>query len=281
MKKLKLPLLKVAAISAMSIPLITFATSCNNGEEEKKEKDVAILFTNDTHCTLTNSDTGLGWVGLKGYRNFLDNKGYDTLLVDSGDFAQGGVYGSISDGKYIVDLMNSCGYNLTIPGNHEFDYGMKRFDELRTELNCPMISSNFYHYDPTTQKETTPVLEPTAILNAGGKKIGFVGVSTPSSLRTSNPKNFQDDQGNFIYSFLSGETPEKFYSTIQNSIDSLHQQNVDLVIALTHLGIDDSEQFKDYEWLLNGIVDILVLPRQGVGFNNLKQEWKQYQSLRL
>ena len=66
-------------------------------------KDIMILFTSDVHCGV---DEGFGLEGLEQIRSNLQQKGYQVLLVDDGDFLQGGIMGSVTRGQAIVDLMN-------------------------------------------------------------------------------------------------------------------------------------------------------------------------------
>ena len=88
---------------------------------------VYILVTSDVHCGI---DQGFGYAGLKQVRDALEAQGYATLLVDDGDSIQGEPIGTLSKGEAIVSLMNEIGYDVAIPGNHEFDYGTDRFLEL-------------------------------------------------------------------------------------------------------------------------------------------------------
>ena len=45
-----------------------------------------------------------------------------VTLVDAGDAVQGAPIGTLSDGEYLIDIMNKIGYDVAVPGNHEFDY---------------------------------------------------------------------------------------------------------------------------------------------------------------
>ena len=85
-------------------------------------------------------DQGFGYAGLKQVRDTLEAEGYETLLVDDGDSIQGEVLGTLTKGEAIIDLMNDVGYDVAIPGNHEFDYGMERFLELTEKAEFPYIS---------------------------------------------------------------------------------------------------------------------------------------------
>ena len=83
-----------------------------------------VLFTSDVHCGV---DQGFGYAGLAFIRDNLKDQGYATILVDDGDFIQGETIGTVDKGESIINLMNDMEYDVAVPGNHEFDYGMDRF----------------------------------------------------------------------------------------------------------------------------------------------------------
>lgn len=91
--------------------------------------DIVVLYTNDIHCT---SDDGMSYAAIAGYKSEMEaTYGADNVtLVDNGDAIQGAVLGTLSDGEWIVDIMNEVGYDLAIPGNHEFDFGMDQFLDI-------------------------------------------------------------------------------------------------------------------------------------------------------
>ena len=95
--------------------------------QAEKNGEVVILFTSDVHCGV---ERGFGYAGLKQIRDTLEAQGYTTLLVDDGDAIQGESLGTLTKGEAIIDLMNAMGYDVAIPGNHEFDYGAAQFLQL-------------------------------------------------------------------------------------------------------------------------------------------------------
>ena len=88
------------------------------------QHDIVVLFTSDVHCGI---DQNFSYVGLKEVKDSLAAKGNHVLLVDDGDAIQGESIGMLTQGKAPIELMNEMGYDVAIPGNHEFDYGMDRF----------------------------------------------------------------------------------------------------------------------------------------------------------
>lgn len=196
-----------------------FVVSKDNG------KDFMILFTSDVHC---GADQGFTYAGLKAVKDSLSME-HNVLLVDDGDSIQGEPLGTLTKGEAMIDLMNTVGYDVAIPGNHEFDYGMERFLELAEKAQFPYISCNF-------NKEGELVFAPYVIKYVSGKKIAFVGITTPKTITSSTPKYFMDDNGNFIYGFMQDQSGEKLYTAVQNAVDSARKEGADYVVAMAHLG---------------------------------------------
>ena len=201
----------------------------DEAEPVEKNGDIMILFTSDIHCGV---DKGFTLAGLKQLRDSYEAQGYTTILVDDGDHIQGEPMGTLSAGEAIIDLMNAMDYDLAIPGNHEFDYGMDRFFELVDKAEFPYISCNF-------EKKDELVFEPYKIIEAAGKKIAFVGVTTPESIITSTPGYFQDENGNVLYDFKNDKTGEAVYEAVQEAVDAARAEGADYVYVMGHMGLDD------------------------------------------
>ena len=189
------------------------------------QKNLVILFTSDVHCGI---DQGWGYAGVYAIKEGLA-KWNHVLLVDNGDAIQGEPVGTLTKGEAITDIMNQVGYDIAIPGNHEFDYGMDRFLALAEKANFPYISCNF-------NKEGELVFDPYIIKEFDGVKIAFVGATTPMTLRSSTPKYFMDENGNFIYGFLQDETGESLYAAIQKAVDDARAEGASYVFLMAHLG---------------------------------------------
>ncbi len=197
---------------------------------EEKNGELYILFTSDIHCGI---DQGFGLAGVKQIRDELEKRGYETLLVDDGDSVQGEPVGTITKGEAVIKLMNDLEYDVAIPGNHDFDYGMDRFFELVDMADFPYICCNFTHNGEL-------VFKPYLIKAAAGHKIGFVGVTTPQTLTTSTPKYFQDDKGNFVYGFMQeDETGEAVYKAVQDAVDAVRAEGAEYVYVMGHMGNED------------------------------------------
>lgn len=208
---------------------MTFATV--TGAEGTESKGVVILHTNDVHCGFEADDSSFGVADLAAYKAHLEDEGYDVILVDAGDFVQGGVIGTLSDGEYPMQIMNELGYDVAVPGNHEFDYGMDTFFKLTGEAEFPYLSVNF-----TDLRTDEKPFQAYTIIDAEQYRIAFVGLTTPETLTSSRPSNFQDEDGNFIYGFLGGDDGTALYTAVQNAIDAAYADGADYVFAIGHMG---------------------------------------------
>ena len=198
-------------------------------DENEDKKDIMILYTSDIHCGI---DEGFGYAGLEQICKYEQEKGYEVILVDDGDNIQGDPLGLLTKGDALIDLMNKMGYSVAIPGNHEFDYGVDNFLSLAEKAQFKYISCNF-------QYKGENVFDPYVIREIGGRKIGFVGVTTPTTITASKPTLFEDENGEFVYSFLQDETGEGVYNAVQSAVDNARKEGAEYVIVLGHLGNEE------------------------------------------
>lgn len=215
----------------LSIVLIFTLSSCTTSSS-KRTKDIAILYTGDVHV---NFDSAIGYDGLAAFKNELIADNVDVILVDTGDAIQGTPIGKLSSGSIPIEVMNELGYDAMTLGNHEFDYGQEDLKLLSELVTFPFLSVNFV--DVVTEQ---PVYQPYKIVERDGIKIGFIGISTPRTITSSTPIYFQNEQGEFIYSFMQDDSGEKLWTTVQNTVDAVRKEGVDYVVAMAHLGIDES-----------------------------------------
>ncbi|MBR3317171.1 MAG: metallophosphatase [Atopobiaceae bacterium] len=150
-------------------------------------------------------------------------KGYEVILVDAGDATQGMSLVDSTSGEPAITFMNSCGYDLMTVGNHEFDWGLDALAKKRDQAKFPLLSANVVYKDT---KEL--VFEPNKVVElSDGTKVGFFGVTTPSTLTSTNPKNVKD------VIFLKDE---ELYECARKQVSELRDQGCQLVVCVGHLG---------------------------------------------
>ena len=222
----------LTAVSVGAPAAFAEETNCFFGDKA----DVTILYTNDVHTYIDNKSPKPTYAAIAALKKSIEDTGRDVLLVDAGDHIQGTAYGSMDDGATIIELMNEAGYDLATPGNHEFDYGMARAKAVLREADFPYVSCNWV--DLRTGFNVLPSVK---FFFVGGRKIAFVGVTTPETFTKSTPAYFMnDDQTKYIYDILGGEDGQKLYDAVQKAIDKAEFWGADTIIGLGHLGVDPS-----------------------------------------
>ena len=222
----------LTAVSVGAPAAFAEETNCFFGDKA----DVTILYTNDVHTYIDNKSPKPTYAAIAALKKSIEDTGRDVLLVDAGDHIQGTAYGSMDDGATIIELMNEAGYDLATPGNHEFDYGMARAKAVLREADFPYISCNWV--DLRTGFNVLPSVK---FFFVGGRKIAFVGVTTPETFTKSTPAYFMNDaQTQYIYDILGGEDGQKLYDAVQKAIDKAEFWGADTIIGLGHLGVDPS-----------------------------------------
>ena len=226
--------LKAAGVTAAAASMAIgapAASACWFGDKS----NVTILYTNDVHTYIDKQSPKLTYAAIADLKQSYQNAGKDVLLVDAGDHVQGTAYGSMDEGASIIKLMNAAGYDVATPGNHEFDYGMDRAKAIMKEADFPYLSCNWVDL-----RTTLRVLPSVKVFVRGGRRIAFVGVTTPETFTKSTPAYFMDKaQRKYIYDIQGGEDGKKLYDAVQKAIDKA-KLLADVVIGLGHLGVDPS-----------------------------------------
>ncbi len=209
------------------MPLSAFAA--------QNTEDIIILYENDVHCAVE------GYSKLAAMKSELKETYANVGVVSVGDYVQGSSLGAVSKGEYIVNLMNLAGYDAVTLGNHEFDYRISRLNELVDMMNTKPICCNFQRIG-----EEKSYFEPYSIVSYGDVDIAYIGITTPSTISSAFPAQFRDEEGNYIYTFNAGT----LYDVVQASIDSAKAEGADYIVALSHIGYEEGEQYADVEDLI-------------------------------
>ncbi|MBY0123513.1 bifunctional UDP-sugar hydrolase/5'-nucleotidase [Bacillus sp. S/N-304-OC-R1] len=186
-------------------------------------KKITILHTNDTHARVEEaSNDGMGFAKISTLVKQFESDNPNTLLLDAGDTFHGTTFATLTQGESIAEVLNKVGYDGMAAGNHDFNYGYQRLLELEKKVVFPVLSANVRKADGTL------LLKPYMIKEVDGIKLGIFGLSTPETHYKTHPKN------------VEGLTFTDPVVEAQAMVKELKAQNVDMIIAVTHLGIDES-----------------------------------------
>lgn len=145
-----------------------------------------------------------------------------TLVFDCGDTFHGPNEGCMNKGEASVECAKLMGIDAAVPGNHDFNYGIKRFFEISNEINYPIIASNIY-------KDGKLAFDEYKIYDVGGKKVAVFGLVFKELLDYSDARDFED---------VSIEDPVK---VAEKLIPELRKK-ADVVILLSHMGPNMDEE---------------------------------------
>ena len=222
------------AICAMAVLLsasFAYADAVFDTFDDRYDGKTVILQTNDVHGAIDQ------YKYLAGVKEELIKRGADVYVVDSGDFLQGTIYVSWDKGSSALKMMNSAGYDIVTIGNHDFDYGCDRMMELLKDRNFDVICDNVI-VDETGKA----LFDGTEMITNGDLKIGFFGIDTPTTKTTSSPVNTKG------LTFYDNTTDPKIYDQALADVKSLRSDGADVVLGLSHLGVDDSAKpYRSYE----------------------------------
>ena len=228
-RKLLALVLSLVMVFAIAIPASAdydYAANANIVYSSFEGKTV-ILHSNDVHGALA------GYAYMPALKAQFEAAGAEVYMVDAGDFSQGTVYVSSSLGASAVTMMNAAGYDIVTLGNHEFDFGYQQLKQNLSSAKFSVICANVY-LDETGET----IYEPTKMIEtASGLKLGFFGMETPETATKVNPA---------LITEISFSTFDDLYASAQLAVDSLKEQEADLVIGICHLGVDAESAANGY-----------------------------------
>lgn len=205
---------------------------------------ISFIGTNDVHGVLSPKNGRGGLTTLSGYvaavRAARAADGGAVLLIDAGDMWQGTLESNLSEGAVLVEAFNALGYAAAAVGNHEFDFGpvgpkpipVSDADDPRgalkrraTEADFPFLAANLIDQS-TGEPVVWDNVQPAVLVEAGGVKVGIVGVMTEKAL------------SNTIAANTVGLTVAPLKEVIEREARILREAGAKIVIVTAHSGVE-------------------------------------------
>lgn len=195
----------------------------------KKEKELVIMHTNDTHSCVMPMNPNLADTTVAGRGGYLRRvamlreerkKNPNLLYFDSGDFSQGSAYYTMFRGEVEVGLMNMMGVTAATLGNHEWDYGLDNLAERLRQANFPIICTNCDFSDTPLEG----LVKPYIVIKRNGLKIGIFALATKLE-GLVDKKNY----GNIKYI-------DPVSCAMQTATMLREEKKCDVIICISHLG---------------------------------------------
>jgi len=146
----------------------------------------------------------------------------DGLVLFSGDVFSPSIESTVSRGSHMVPVMNELAPDVSLTGNHDFDFGYPHLSKLIQDTTFPWLLSNII--DTTTSRVPEHVHE-FQVLERSGIRIGVVGLVEKEWITTVSSW-----PSNFVYRDMA-EVGRDLSKRLR---DPEGDHKCDLIIALTH-----------------------------------------------
>jgi 5'-nucleotidase len=182
------------------------------------QETIVIFAINDPHSEIENFSK------IKPLIDAEKDRNQKVYFVAAGDLFSGNpiVDYHKEKGFPMIDMLNKTELDVSVIGNHEFDYGQEILNNRIAQANFPFICDNFSGGTGELSE-----VKGSTIITKDGFSIAFVGVvetGSPGGYPLTHPKKIEG------LSFTEGLDSFDAYKDLKNT------DNVDLIVALTHYG---------------------------------------------
>ena len=227
---------------SFTLPLLPGLGGGGRGEEGKQEEGISftLLHTNDQHGHLlpfsypsrvslkdavgkmpVTKDIG-GIARRATLVKQIKAREKNCWLIDAGDCMDGSPFSVEYFAQADYAAMNAVGYDFGVFGNHDFNMTVPQFQALIKTPTFPLVLANV-----SEKKSGKPILPPYVIKEWGGLRVALFGLVTSSTKTyTAAKAAYKVDDPIPIATALVPEL----------------RKQADLVIAITHIGLDEDRQ---------------------------------------
>lgn len=156
-----------------------------------------------------------------------------AVFAHGGDAISPSLLSSFDKGAHMIDLLNAAGVQVMTLGNHEFDFGPDVAVQRIAEADFPIVSTNVLR-----DGQPLPGTLASHIVEMDGYKVGFYGLTTPTTVQLSSTENVEF---------------KPLVETARAAAADLRGQGADLVVAIAHTGIDE-----DLELVRSNVADVIL-----------------------
>ena len=230
----------------------------------KREVSIKILGTSDVHGRVLawnyaadEEDKSGSYAQISTLIKKIRRKNENVILVEVGDAIQDNWIEkfAMAPKHPIPEILNYIGYDIFVPGNHEFNFGMPTLSNILRDMKFKKLTANLYYNenaenDTNFSKDKSRYLDACAIVEREGVKIGIIGLSTPMSAQ------FEEDTG-YLKDFY-------FVSPINETkrqIKKLKKEGVNAIVVVAHMGIENENSIPEtgVRDLANAVPEIDVI----------------------
>jgi len=213
---------------------------------------ISFVHASDMHAAY-NPDAG-GVSPMARVRGFVDQvRGENpyTIFTNAGDdYEKGSIAEQLSRGRTTRQVVQAMGYDVRTIGNHDFAWGLEELLAYSHDATAVVLATNTGMAAKTGAGASEPGWVDYAEVVVGCVRIGFFGL-------LSKPWNESGEQYDGpYYADHPGLRTDFNYAAVARRIVEAHRRDVDLLVLVSHLGIDDdillAEEVEGIDLILGG-----------------------------
>lgn len=214
--------LKVVSLAGLVLSL----SACTLLPPKDGEYELTLVHVNDVHG---RANDGVGLARVRSIVKALeqDKKNGTVLFLDAGDTVHGTTFATLTKGESMVEVLNAAGLDYATLGNHEFNYGQERLEELIAMQKYKTLAANV-----TDKRTGKPLAGTYDIRKIKGVKVGFFGLATPETYFKTNPNNVKNVE-------IADPIP-----VAKAVVEQMKKEGVKFIVVVAHLGDDESTEKK-------------------------------------
>ncbi|HHS82477.1 MAG TPA: bifunctional metallophosphatase/5'-nucleotidase [Devosia sp.] len=158
----------------------------------------------------------------------------NTIYVFDGDMLSPSILSGFDHGQNMIDLTNIVPFDIAVPGNHEFDFGVDNFMEKMAASNYPWAAVNI------TNGDGSPVdgLGGVVMRDIEGLKVALVPVAQDTTPEVTS----------------SGDL--KFGDTVDSAVAAANQARADGAEFV--IGVVQTDRSNDAQLIKSGAFDVIM-----------------------
>ena len=206
----------------LAVLLLSARDMLDESEDSPEDVTLTILYTNDEHGWIQESEETEGAAKLMGLLESEKDYNVDGpfLLLSGGDNWTGPAISTWFQGESTLEVMNAMGYDASAIGNHEFDFTVDGLMDRIEEADFPYLSANIRE---KASGLVPDFVTPYAILEIENIEVGLVGLTTITTPYTTFPAYVED------FDFISYEI------ALQEWVPKVWDAGAQIVLVLGHI----------------------------------------------
>ena len=146
----------------------------------------------------------------------------DILLIDCGDLTRGSFAATVDGGEAEIATLNKLGYDVWVPGNHEFRAGQGHLRRVLEHFTAGDVLAANLVFRPGHRPQRRVL--PWKIYKRGGLRVAVIGLISPDHERW---------YGGFLFKGIQTRSAAE---TLDEALPEVRREKPDVIVVAAHMG---------------------------------------------